>query len=309
MINESKYKGCFVCLAIADSYGAFYEGGIVERLLWRLIGKTSDGKKRFTDDTQMSLDIAASYIEKKGIDQQHLAQTFAANYQWSRGYGPTAAKLLKGIKNGGEWAVLNRRKFKDGSMGNGAAMRAPIVALCHPVIDQTLAGYVRKTAEITHANPLAIEGAYIIAVATCMALNDSPNEHIIQFIAAICVSEEYKEKLRRCKQLYLSESVARKDIKRRLGNGILATESCMTSLYFALKYRDSRLEDMLGEIFKLGGDTDTIGAMAGAIWGAFNGDKDISHLAKAVESIDKIENFAVQLHEKYLTGEIWKKEK
>lgn len=53
---------------------------------------------------------------------------------------------------------------------------------------------------------------------------------------------------------------------------------------------------MLTKIYKLGGDTDTIGAMAGAIWGAFNGcdaiDKSkimrIENLAKIVELSEQL---------------------
>ncbi len=302
MIDESKYKGCLKGLAIADSYGAPYEGGVIEQLLWRLIGKTIKGKKRYTDDTQMSLDIAHSFLENNEIRQNHLAQVFASSYKWSRGYGPSAAKILKGIKKGKPWHELNRRKFKEGSIGNGAAMRAPVVALCHPSNDGILKDYIQKSAEITHAHPLAIEGAHIIAVATCMALNDAPNETILETLLSVSTSSIYKSKLRKCIGYTEScNSVDPKEVKEQFGNGILASESCITALFFGLRYRESGLEQMLEGIFKLGGDTDTIGAMAGGIWGALNGDKKMAHLAKEVEDIDLIEHLAISLHCYHLT--------
>ena len=43
-----------------DRIGAGHEGGFVERLLWRIIGRTRRGERRWTDDTQMSLDVAES---------------------------------------------------------------------------------------------------------------------------------------------------------------------------------------------------------------------------------------------------------
>jgi len=132
MINSNKFSGCFLGLAIGDAYGAPFEGGPIERLLWKAIGKTKNGKVRYTDDTQMSIDLASSFIQNNGINQEHLATTFAENYHWSRGYGPSAAWLLKKIKNGANWQDVNRIKFKDGSFGNGAAMRAPILAMCFP---------------------------------------------------------------------------------------------------------------------------------------------------------------------------------
>jgi len=128
-MNENKYLGCFYGLAVGDAYGASYEGGPLERLLWKLISKTKDGKLRFTDDTQMSLDIAQSYLRYNEINQEHLAKTFAQSYQWSRGYGPSAEAMLTKIRRGAKWQEVNRSKYAEGSLGNGAAMRAPILAL------------------------------------------------------------------------------------------------------------------------------------------------------------------------------------
>jgi poly(ADP-ribose) glycohydrolase ARH3 len=302
MIDESKFKGCFLGLAIGDAFGAPFEGGLIERFVWFIIGKTRKGKKRFTDDTQMSIDVAQSFLKRKTIDQEHLAQTFAMSYRWSRGYGPAAANLLKGIKKGDHWQDLNRKKYKDGSLGNGAAMRAPIVTLCHPVSDEILKDNIKKTSEITHAHPLAIEGAQLIAITTCMALEDCSNNEILQALQSESTLDIYLSKLEKCTEYcHLINDINLKNIKRVLGNKITASESGITAIYFALKYREDDLMNMLSQIFKLGGDTDTIGAMAGSIWGAFNGDKDILHLAKDVENNELINTLSNRLYKEYLS--------
>ena len=59
-MSRNQFEGAVVALALGDAHGAPFEGGPIERLLWRWIGHTSDGKKRWTDDTQMSLDVASS---------------------------------------------------------------------------------------------------------------------------------------------------------------------------------------------------------------------------------------------------------
>ncbi len=303
MIEESRYVGCFKGLAIGDAYGAHYEGGIAERLLWRLLGKTKDGRKRYTDDTQMSLDIATSFLANNSIDQDHLAQTFSNSYRWSRGYGPSAGRLLVGIRKGEKWQSLNRRKFKDGSMGNGAGMRAPLVALCYPKIDQDLEENVRKSAEITHAHPLAIAGAQIIASATVMSLYGQCSKDIISSLIQVCDNPAYKTKLENCERLLVQKnSPSVKDIKLHLGNGMLALDSCVTAIYFGLKYTGLKFNVMLNEICRLGGDADTIAAMAGAIWGASNGSESIEVLANNVENIEKIEALARELYQKHLTS-------
>ena len=297
MINPNKYTGCFLGLAIGDAYGAAFEGGPVERLLWKTIGKTKDGKIRYTDDTQMSIDVANSFIQNSGINQEHLATTFAKNYRWSRGYGPSAAWLLKKIKSGARWQDVNRAKFKDGSFGNGAAMRAPILAMCFPEDEARLAENAVKSSEITHAHPLAIEGAKLIAFVTRAALHDWNTEAILQALPTWCSSNEYQTKAAFCiESIQASDNVEAKVLKTKLGNGIAASQSCVTAIYFALKYRN-RSDAMFDQIYKLGGDTDTIGAMAGAIWGAFNGCNALDkRKTQSIEGSSRIIELSRQLH-------------
>ena len=128
-ISEDQYIGCFLGLALGDALGAPYEGGVLERLLWRVLGRTPQGELRFTDDTQMALDLAQSLIAHQGLVQSDLAQRFANSYHWSRGYGPSTARLLKRVRQGQAWQAANKQTYPQGSLGNGAAMRAPIMAL------------------------------------------------------------------------------------------------------------------------------------------------------------------------------------
>lgn len=298
MINANKYSGCFLGLAIGDAYGAPFEGGPIERLLWKAIGKTKDGKIRYTDDTQMSIDLASSFIQNNGINQQHLATTFAENYHWSRGYGPGAAWLLKKIKNGANWQDVNRAKFKEGSFGNGAAMRAPILAMCFPEDKERLNENIVKSSEITHAHPLAIEGAKLIAFVTNAALHDWNTEAILEALPTWCKSSGYQTKVAFCiESIQALDAVQAKVLKSKLGNGIAASQSCVTAIYFALKYRNQRYDSMLSQIYKLGGDTDTIGAMAGAIWGAFNSCNAIDKSkTQSIENSAKIVELSGQLY-------------
>jgi len=96
----NKFRGCLIGLALGDALCAPFEGGLLERTLWKFFSKTRNGEIRFTDDTQMCKDLAESIIAYKGINQDALAEKFASSYKWSRGYGPSVAKLLKKIKQG-----------------------------------------------------------------------------------------------------------------------------------------------------------------------------------------------------------------
>ncbi|MBQ4876623.1 ADP-ribosylglycohydrolase family protein [Pseudoalteromonas luteoviolacea] len=300
MIEKSQFVGCFKGLAIGDALAASYEGGPIERLLWRFLGRTKTGQRRYTDDTQMSIDIAQSFLTCKHLDQTHLAQTFANSYRWSRGYGPSAANLLKGIKNGGSWEQLNRKKFAEGSMGNGAAMRAPIAALCSLSCHDGLRDYVSKSAEITHAHPQAIEGAQLIAHATRLALLGVESIGILQALCVNVVAPVYKFKLSKCLGYVAGGKLQPIPvIKAELGNGMLASESCVTALYFAFMYRRLAFSEMLQAICDLGGDADTIAAMAGAIWGASNGGLSLIEYDNRIEDLATIEQLASSIYFRY----------
>ena len=89
-MTQDQYRGCLLGLACGDAMGARYEGGILERALWSLIGKT-DGRLRFTDDTQMALDMIHSMLQCGELNQAHMAQQFA-QIDLTAGQSPTKSK-------------------------------------------------------------------------------------------------------------------------------------------------------------------------------------------------------------------------
>ena len=100
MVDIDRFEACLLGLALGDALGAPLEGGVVERVLWSGLGLTRRGVARWTDDTQMSLDIAECLVERGELDLDAIARRFAQSYRWSRGYGPGAARLLKRIAAG-----------------------------------------------------------------------------------------------------------------------------------------------------------------------------------------------------------------
>lgn len=271
-MNADRFEGCLLGLALGDALGARYEGGLSEQILWSLIGSTRQGHMRWTDDTQMSVDIAESLLAKGGLDADDLALRFARSYRWTRGYGPSAAKLLKRIAAGADWRDANRWIHPDGSYGNGAAMRAPIIGLYYADRHEELADAACRSAVVTHAHPLAMEGAVLVASATALALRSSDSLEIIQHAAEHCRLDPFVARLRvAVTWLRTAEEPASAAVRRQLGNGVPASDSCVTAVYIATRFISSSFERMHAFVVDCGGDVDTIGAMAGAIWGAANG--------------------------------------
>jgi poly(ADP-ribose) glycohydrolase ARH3 len=190
-----QFAGCLLGLATGDALGAPYEGGLVERLLWRVIGRTSDGCLRWTDDTQMALDLAESLLDEDGVRPDAIAKRFASSYRWSRGYGPGAAKVLKRIRRGEPWETAATAVYAGGSYGNGAAMRAPVLALFYVHDRKGLIAAARSSARVTHAHPVGIEGAVLIAVAAHALLEGRPASQLLEIVRAECATPEISERM------------------------------------------------------------------------------------------------------------------
>jgi len=271
-MSSDRFKGCLLGLALGDALGAPFEGGLVERLLWRGIGKTRAGETRWTDDTQMSLDLAESLIAMGSLKLDDVALRFARSYRWSRGYGPGAAKLLKRIRRGDSWREANRSVFPDGSYGNGGAMRAPVIGLYCAGNGEALVVAASDSARITHAHPLGIEGAVLVAASVARALTSSSPEETLAFSAGHCHERAFRERLDIARTWIQSDHRSEPDeVVRLLGHGMAATDSCVTAVYLGLRFQELPYLELLAFVRRCGGDVDTIGAMAGAIWGAANG--------------------------------------
>ena len=271
-LTIEQFTGCLLGLATGDALGAPYEGGALERLVWRLIGRTRDGCLRWTDDTQMAMDLANSLLEEDGLQPDALARRFAAGYRWSRGYGPGAARVLKRIRRGETWETASKAVYAEGSYGNGAAMRAPVLALFFTTHRDELLQSARDSAVVTHAHPLAIEGAIAIALAAHDLLAGRSASQVIHDVQTVCSTPEFSERLKTAAAwIDAGETPGPRRVAATLGNRMTAPASCPTALYIALRHLAASFESMMQFIIECRGDVDTIGAMAGALWGIANG--------------------------------------
>lgn len=260
---------------------------------------------RWTDDTQMTIDLTESYLARGEFDAADLAVRFAGSYRWDRGYGPGTAKVLKRITRGADWKQANRSVYPGGSFGNGAAMRAPILGLIKANRMDEIADIARQTAIVTHAHPLAIEGAVLIATTTALATQERVPSEILNLTAACCSEEAFTSRLAIVQSWLKSRHIATTlEIARQLGRGVAADKSCVTAVYLALNYLNEPFLEMVNVITKLGGDADTIGAMAGAIWGAANGATKLpAESLSKLEQRERLTDLAGQLYRRIIASD------
>lgn len=292
--SADQFTGCLLGLATGDALGAPHEGGPLERFVWRIIGRNSDGCWRWTDDTQMALDLAGSLLDEAGLRPEALAMRFALGFRWSRGYGPAAARVLKRIRRGEHWESASRAVYADGSYGNGAAMRAPVLALYFADDRAALIEAARESARVTHAHPWGIEGAVLIALATHALMAGRSAGEVLDILGIHSAAQPIVERMQIVRHWIQSQaSPSPREVASSLGNGMTAPTSVPTALYVALRHLPASFETMMAFIIACRGDVDTTGAMAGALWGIVNGPQRLPPIPLEARSL--LEDVAMQL--------------
>jgi poly(ADP-ribose) glycohydrolase ARH3 len=295
-----KYLGCMLGSALGDAIGELAFRYPEEGRLRAAIAAAP--LLRYTDDTAMALGLAESLAEMGDLDLQHLGRTFHRHFNrepW-RGYAagpPTIFQLVE--RSGLTYEAAARQLFSgQGSRGNGAAMRvAPLGLFFHDIPD--LYDKAAASAAVTHAHPLAQDGAAVQAGAVALAVrlnprNPFPRDTFIRRMLALARTPEIKEKLSLVRALLKSE-VSGPQAAGILGKSVMIDESLPFALY-AFLARPHSFEDCLMEAVLSGGDRDTLGAMAGAISGAYLGATAITALwREKLENRDLIERLALAL--------------
>ena len=270
-----KFLGCLVGGAIGDGLGACREGRAMVRK--EDIEPLAEKMKEliYTDDTHMTIGVAESLVERKGFDGEHMAQTFLGNYEcepW-RGYGPGPPMIFRMIKSGEPWGGAASKLYQGGSFGNGSAMRVAPVGLLYFNSPAKLREIAYESSSITHSHELGKEGAAIQAYAVALALNASPEEEIDRQVFILKLQQFARSQIYKGKIVSIKELLGEQDrtkVVAVLGNGIEAPMSVPTAIYSFLNHPKSYKDSVIYAI-SLGGDTDTIASMTGAISGAYLG--------------------------------------
>lgn len=302
---RSKFFGAFVGTGVGDALGAGFEGLAPFDL--RTIEAVVEEREvfRYTDDTHMMIGVAESLAAKGGFDGEHMAEVFVRNYEaepW-RGYGPGPPLIFRMLRLGDCWDRVGDKVYHGGSYGNGSAMRvAPVGALYHDDPD-SLREVAYMSSQITHSHELGKEGAALQAYAVALALSmrcDSSfdAEEFLSKLANFVRHTVYRERLAKAKRLLNMGDTAA--IVGELGHGVEAFNSVPTAIYCFASHAGSFKDAVLFAV-GLGGDTDTIAAMTGAISGAYLGIEGIPEgWCSRLENRTYIEELAGKLYEVWL---------
>lgn len=205
-----------------------------------------------------------------------MAERFIENFAeepW-RGYGPGPPRVFRLIRSGEAWDRASSHVYPGGSFGNGAAMRAAPVGLLYWNDHVKLHEVASGTSLITHSHSLGMEGAALQALAVALAVAEDPSSPpdasaFISRLGSLALEDVYRAKIAAFTSL-LGRVDDRGQVVRELGHGIEAFESVPTAIFCFLSHPCDFPATVVYAI-SLGGDTDTIACMAGAISGAHLG--------------------------------------
>jgi len=268
-VSEAEYKadqdlpdralGAYLGLAIGDALGATTEF-MTPREIRQFHGIHRDltgggwlklAAGRVTDDTEMSLALGRSIIERGCVDSHAVAAAFS---EWMRSkpvdIGNTVRRGISHYRRTGEPVVVH----DDHNAGNGACMRCLPIALSHCFSsDAELVEASRRQAHVTHNSDVADAGSEAVLRMVISALHGAGREalrlHAEQLIARY---PQYRFDRRRAENP---------------SGWIVET----LQVVFQGLFSNHGFEQTLIDVVNRGGDADTTGAIAGMIAGALYG--------------------------------------
>jgi len=252
--------GTLVGLAIGDALGAPFEGMTVPVKRAFLRDYTSNrGRKPgfFTDDTGQALAVAASLAACRGFSPEDMMARLVGSYLVDPAvYGPTSRVVYSLVLAGMDPRAAARaaHRIRGSSRSNGSVMRGPPIGVFYA--GPELEAVSMACSRLTHHDPVA--GA-------CSAF---VNRMVSDLCRGAPRERAYGRALTRCRDdevLALLGSLHRFDPVPGL-DCLLATHAAVSAFM-----EQGTFEDTLVAAVSLGGDADTVGAIAGALAGACSG--------------------------------------
>ncbi|WP_135662101.1 ADP-ribosylglycohydrolase family protein [Halorhabdus rudnickae] len=271
MVSTDAIEGVLLGLACGDALGRPLEFTSADSIasehgsVTELLGNGTHGKPRgtVTDDTELMLRIARSLVENERFDGQDIADRFL---EWFEDdpfdIGLMTADALREYSHGTDWRSAGQEVWQhrqEGSnAGNGSVMRCAPYAIAFADEPATLRKVSKQSSAITHYDPRCRYGCVILneTIAGYLRGEDEPLADALARVEGEA-PEELVETLR-----LVPDLVSPDDLRTTP----YVVHTLQTALYDALT-ADSAEEAIISAVNR-GGDTDTIGAVAGAVAGA-----------------------------------------
>ena len=313
-VRQEAIAGCLLGMAVADALGVPREG-LSARRAERMFGRGGLshhlllGRGMISDDTEHAC-MTAQALLKAGDDIKLFQSSLAWRLRWwllgmpaGIGFG-TLRSILK------LWIGFPPTRSGVFSAGNGPAMRAPILGVVFAQNSQKLREAVKASTIITHTDPKAEQGALAIAAAAAFsAIHDMEMESgntALSFVEDHLTDPALLEMLQTVRFHLQNDSTPEKlaeelGLSRGVSGYIYHTVPM--ALFCWLRFKGDYQKSVERSI-RLGGDTDTLGGIVGALVGISTGkarmpQQWLSGMWEWPRSVDWIEKLAVRVARRF----------
>lgn len=256
-------------------------------------GTWSQPAGTITDDTDQALCIARSLVDCEEFDPADIADRFIKWYDAGPfDIGNMTRQSIRALKQGRAWDQAGQHVWEtspEGSnAGNGSVMRCPPLAVAYRDHPDQLIKTSRQSSLITHADPRCTYGCAVLnlTIAGYLRNETEPLENALDI-----VDDDAPDEL-----VSALTQVANGDKMESLSTSGYVIHTLQTALHDALSAEAA--DDAIITAVNRGGDTDTIGAIAGAVAGARFSAQDLpERWLSAIEERDVLSRLARQLAE------------
>ena len=227
----------------------------------------------YTDDSQMMLAILKTLSVQGRLDPVYLAARFVAMFDPRRGYGGRIQGVMQRLSDGEAWDRAGTDSF-----GNGGAMRVGVLGAFFPDDENGLLAAALDQCLITHYHPEALAGAGAQALAVALACRwgaagwerDAVDAALYLADKVRHLDEHTADRLDLLAGLPMGDQdAAARFLINEYARNVTAAEAVPPAVGAFLAADSAR--GAISLAVSLGGDTDTIGCMTGALAGAYWG--------------------------------------
>jgi ADP-ribosylglycohydrolase len=285
MGREERLLGLMLGTAVGDSLGLPAEGMSRTRVARRFRGQWKQrflpGRGMISDDTEHTIFVAQALLQSGG-DVNLFARRLAFSLRWwilalpaGIGFG-TLRAIFK------LWLGYGPARAGVFTAGNGPSMRVAPIGAFFADAPEKLEEFVAASTTLTHTDPKALVGARAVAhcVARVMRTGDIPpfDEEARRLLTEVGRGDElWEQQVEHLERgLARGEPVAEFADHLVLARGITGfTHHTVPMALYAWWRHPADFEAGLCALLDCGGDTDTVGAIYGALAGATVGERGI----------------------------------
>ncbi|WP_159327971.1 ADP-ribosylglycohydrolase family protein [Streptomyces tendae] len=246
------------------------------------------GTWQWTDDTEMACSVVSVLAAHHRIDQDALALSFAHHHDFDRGYGPAVNRLLRLVREGGDWRELAAALFnRQGSWGNGAAMRIAPLGAWYADDPEQATHQAEISAYPTHQHREAVVGAMAVAAAAALAADPAgpPSAHtLLDGVIALVPKSAVGAGLRRARDMLDYGDAATVAAVLGCGRRTTAHDTVPFALWSAARALGA-YETAFWTTAQVGGDVDTTCAIVGGVVAAGRAGAPPAEWAGRVEAL------------------------